>query len=93
MNVVWLREMMASVGDASKIPRIVRKRATELRLTIVRSCCRWPCLQIYLQSFWMILDENAKVDDVVYGVEVTLMVDASVSSMRGGRRMDGKKRL
>ena len=59
----------------------------------MRSCCHWPCLQIYLQSFWMILDENAKVDDVVYGVDVTLMVDASVSSMCSGRRMDGKKRL
>ena len=59
----------------------------------MRSCCRWPCLQIYLQSFWMILDENANVEDGVYGVKVALMVDASVSSMCGGRRMDGKKRL
>ena len=58
----------------------------------MRSCCRWPCLQIYLQSFWMILDENANVDGV-YGVKVALVVNASVSSMSGGRRMDGKKRL
>ena len=28
-----------------------------------------------------------------YSVEVALVVDASVSSMSGGRRMDGKKRL
>ena len=21
--------------------------------TIARSCCRWPCLQICLQSFWL----------------------------------------
>ena len=38
----------------------------------------------------MILDENANVGDGVYVVKV---VDASVSSMCGGRRMDGKKRL
>ncbi len=41
----------------------------------------------------MILNENANVEDGVYGVEVALMVDMSVSSMCGGRRMDGKKRL
>ena len=41
----------------------------------------------------MILDENANAKDGVYGVKVALMVDASVSSMCGGRRMDGKKRL
>ncbi len=41
----------------------------------------------------MILDENANVGDGVYGVKVALMVDAGVSSMCGGRRMDGKKRL
>ena len=84
---------MGRVGDASRTSGVRRKRAKDLRLTIVRSCCRWPCLQIYLQSFWMILDENAKIDDGLYGVGVTLMVDASVSSMRGGRRMDGKKWL
>ena len=84
---------MTSVEDASKIPKNPQKAGKRLRLTIVRSCCRWPCLRIYLQSFWMILDENAKVEDGVYGVESTLMVDASVSSMDGGRRMDGKKRL
>ena len=28
-----------------------------------------------------------------YGVKFASMVDASVSSMCGGRRMDGKKRL
>ena len=84
---------MTSVEDASKIPKNRQKAGQRLRLTIVRSCCRWPCLRIYLQSFWMILDKNTKVEDGVYGVDSTLMVDASVSSMGGGRRMDGKKRL
>ena len=93
MNVIWLRGNDDFSWRRVKNIKNREKAGKRLRLTIVRSCCRWPCLQIYLQSFWMILDENAKVEDVVYGVEVTLMVDASVSSMRGGRRMDGKKRL
>lgn len=92
MNVVWLRG-----NDGSSWRRVQniksQKAGKRVRLTIVRSCCRWPCLQIYLQSFWVILDENAKVEDGIYGVGVALMVDASVSWMRGGRRMDGKKRL
>ena len=39
-----------------------------VRLTIGRSCCRWPCLQICLQSFWLNLDENAKVGNEWYVV-------------------------
>lgn len=93
MNVLWLRGNDGFRWRRVKDIKSHKEVGKSLRLTIVRSCCRWPCLQIYLQSFWMILDENAKVGDGVYGVEATLMVDASVSSMRGGRRMDGKKRL
>ena len=43
---------MLRMERTPEVRRVIRtgQSTKAMRLTIGRSCCRWPCLQIYLQS-------------------------------------------